>query len=83
MLTLAIIGAAIADANDRDDRVVTRNTTRTFDDTPKNWHRQEKARGRLLARELEWIRMTPKARQTKSKARIKRYQEMLDEQPES
>lgn len=42
---LAIIGAAIADANDRDDRVVTRNTTRTFDDNPKNWHRQEKARG--------------------------------------
>ena len=42
--------------------------------------REESARQRTLKQELEWIRMTPKARQTKSKARIKRYQEMLDEQ---
>ena len=33
--------------------------------------RQQKARERTLARELEWIRMSPKARQAKSKARIK------------
>ena len=42
--------------------------------------REESARQRTLKQELEWIRMTPKARQTKSKARIRRYQEMLDEQ---
>ena len=38
--------------------------------------RQQKARQRTLARELEWIRMSPKARQAKSKARIKAYEEM-------
>ena len=38
--------------------------------------RQQKARERTLARELEWIRMSPKARQAKSKARIKSYEEM-------
>jgi energy-dependent translational throttle protein EttA len=38
--------------------------------------RQLKARDRALARELEWIRMSPKARQAKSKARIKAYEEM-------
>lgn len=35
--------------------------------------RQQQARQRTLARELEWIRMSPKARQAKSKARIKAY----------
>ncbi|QDS92572.1 putative ABC transporter ATP-binding protein [Roseimaritima multifibrata] len=48
--------------------------------------RQEKARERTLSRELEWIRMSPKARQAKSKARIKAYEEMsqqsFDEQPD-
>ena len=38
--------------------------------------RQSKARDRMLSRELEWIRMSPKARQAKSKARIKAYEEM-------
>jgi len=38
--------------------------------------RQAKARERTLARELEWIRMSPKARQAKSKARIKSYEEL-------
>jgi sulfate-transporting ATPase len=38
--------------------------------------RQQKARSRTLARELEWIRMSPKARQAKSKARINAYEEM-------
>ncbi len=42
--------------------------------------KEESARQRTLREEREWIRMTPKARQTKSKARIKRYQEMLEEQ---
>ena len=38
--------------------------------------RQQQARQRTLARELEWIRMSPKARQAKSKARIKAYDEL-------
>lgn len=38
--------------------------------------RQQKARQRTLSRELEWIRMSPRARQAKSKARIKAYEEM-------
>ncbi|TWT83381.1 putative ABC transporter ATP-binding protein [Planctomycetes bacterium CA13] len=38
--------------------------------------RQSKARERTLARELEWIRMSPKARQAKSKARINAYEEL-------
>ncbi len=38
--------------------------------------RQQKARARTLSRELEWIRMSPKARQAKSKARIKAYEDL-------
>ena len=38
--------------------------------------RQQKARQRTLARELEWIRMSPKARQAKSKARINAYEQL-------
>ena len=41
--------------------------------------RQQKARERTLSRELEWIRMSPKARQAKSKARIKSYEQMSSE----
>ncbi|MGE0109313.1 MAG: energy-dependent translational throttle protein EttA [Bdellovibrionales bacterium] len=37
----------------------------------------ETARQRTLARELEWIRTSPKARQTKSKARITAYEDLL------
>jgi ATP-binding cassette ChvD family protein len=36
-------------------------------------------RRRTLARELEWIRMSPRARQAKGKARINQYQAMLSE----
>ncbi len=36
-----------------------------------------RAREKTLARELEWIKMTPKGRQAKSKARIKAYEELL------
>ncbi len=39
----------------------------------------ESARQKTLERELEWIRMTPKARQAKGKARIKSYQSLLDQ----
>jgi len=42
--------------------------------------KEESARQRTLKQELEWIRMSPKARQTKSKARIRRYNEMLEEE---
>ena len=41
--------------------------------------RSQKARQRALARELEWIRMSPKARQSKSKARVNAYEEMAAE----
>lgn len=40
---------------------------------------KESERQRTLQRELEWIRMSPKARQTKSKARIKSYEELLNQ----
>ncbi|PRP96108.1 energy-dependent translational throttle protein EttA [Enhygromyxa salina] len=40
--------------------------------------KKESARQRELARELEWIRMSPKARQSKSKARIRAYDELLN-----
>jgi ATP-binding cassette ChvD family protein len=39
--------------------------------------RAEEARQRALSSELEWIRQSPKARQAKSKARIKAYDELL------
>lgn len=39
--------------------------------------KQESARQKSLANELEWIRQSPKARQTKSKARIQAYEELL------
>jgi ATP-binding cassette ChvD family protein len=41
--------------------------------------KQESARRRTLQREMEWMRMTPKARQTKSKARIRQFEELLSE----
>ncbi|PHR60403.1 MAG: energy-dependent translational throttle protein EttA [Robiginitomaculum sp.] len=40
--------------------------------------REGDAKERALARELEWIRSNPKARQAKSKARIKSYESMRD-----
>ncbi|MDH3717115.1 MAG: energy-dependent translational throttle protein EttA [Planctomycetota bacterium] len=41
--------------------------------------RAAKARQRTLARELEWIRMAPRARQAKSKARINAYDQLSRE----
>ena len=41
--------------------------------------REESARQKTLANELEWIRKNPKARQAKSKARINAYEELLSE----
>src|SRR5262249_26968934 len=37
------------------------------------------ARQRTLARELEWVKMAPRARQAKSKARLQAYDAMLSE----
>ena len=42
--------------------------------------KQNENRKKTLARELEWIKMAPKARQSKSKARINAYEKMLAEQ---
>jgi ATP-binding cassette ChvD family protein len=42
----------------------------------------ESSRQRTLARELEWIRMSPRARQAKSKARVTAYEELLREDTE-
>ena len=39
--------------------------------------KQESAHRRTLARELEWVRMSPKARHDKSKARLGAYERML------
>lgn len=44
--------------------------------------RKESARQRSLKRELEWVKMSPKARQSKSKARVKAYEQMAAEQYE-
>ena len=41
--------------------------------------KQASARQRTLQHELEWVRMSPKARQAKSKARLTRYEEMRAE----
>ena len=40
------------------------------------------ARAKTLQRELEWIKMTPKGKRTKSQARINRYNELLSESNE-
>ncbi len=45
----------------------------------KDEERQQDARSKMLARELEWVRLSPKARQAKSKARLNRYEEMMSE----
>ena len=45
--------------------------------------KSESQRQKTLQRELEWIRMTPKARQVKSKARISAYEKMLSRESAS
>src|SRR6185295_16406122 len=42
--------------------------------------KQEGARQKTLSRELEWVRLNPKARQAKSKARIAAYETLLAEE---
>jgi ATP-binding cassette ChvD family protein len=45
----------------------------------KEEEKTESKRQRMLAQELEWVRMNPKARQAKSKARLQNYEKMLAE----
>src|SRR6187200_102339 len=42
--------------------------------------KQESKRQRTLERELEWIRMSPRARQAKGKARLNAYEDLLKEE---
>jgi ATP-binding cassette ChvD family protein len=42
--------------------------------------KKESARQRALAKELEWVRLAPKARQAKNKARVKAYEQMAAEE---
>jgi energy-dependent translational throttle protein EttA len=44
--------------------------------------KQESERQKVLERELEWIRMTPKGRHAKSKARIKSYEVLVSQEAE-
>lgn len=44
--------------------------------------KEEDSRRKTLAQELEWVRQSPRARQAKSKARLKAYEEMLQQQNE-
>src|SRR5687767_15765697 len=44
--------------------------------------KQQPARQRTLEHELEWVRMAPRARQAKSKARLQKYEELASEKQE-
>ncbi|MEZ6195285.1 MAG: energy-dependent translational throttle protein EttA [Planctomycetota bacterium] len=45
--------------------------------------RRDAARKKVLDKELKWIRQTPKARQAKSKARVREFQRLLDQHQEA
>jgi ATP-binding cassette ChvD family protein len=45
--------------------------------------KQESARRRTLQRELEWVHMSPRARQAKGKARLTAYEKLLAEEMEA
>jgi len=58
------------------------NYSSWLDQKQERLRREEKAesaRQRTLARELEWVRMSPKARQAKGKARLAAYDRLLAE----
>lgn len=44
--------------------------------------KQASARQRTLERELEWVRLSPRARQSKSKARLQHYEDLVSEKQE-
>lgn len=59
------------------------NYSAWLEERQKRLEQEENAndsRHRFLARELEWIRQSPKARHAKSKARISAYNEMLEQE---
>ncbi|MCH2115462.1 MAG: ATP-binding cassette domain-containing protein, partial [Pirellulales bacterium] len=59
------------------------NYTSWLEQKGKRLEQEEKkasARQRSLKRELEWVRMAPKARQAKNKARVQAYEKMAAEQ---
>ncbi len=59
------------------------NYSSWLDQKRKRLEQEEKAdayRQKFLARELEWVSSSQKARQAKSKARLARYEEMVSEQ---
>jgi sulfate-transporting ATPase len=59
------------------------NYTSWLDQKTKRLEQEEKEaskRRKTLERELEWVRMTPKARQAKGKARLNNYEKMLGEE---
>ncbi|MGE0175255.1 MAG: energy-dependent translational throttle protein EttA [Oligoflexales bacterium] len=61
------------------------NYSSWLDQKNKRLANEEKAddkRRKTLERELEWINMTPQARQSKSKARIKAFEALMSEQTE-
>ncbi|CAN5642195.1 energy-dependent translational throttle protein EttA [soil metagenome] len=60
------------------------NYTSWLEQKQERLRREEKqasARQRTLKRELEWVRMAPRARQAKSKARIGAYEQLFNEDP--
>lgn len=59
------------------------NYSSWLDQKTKRMAQEEKTaskRSKTLERELEWVRMAPKARQAKGKARLKSYDQMLNEE---
>jgi len=48
-------------------------------DRLKNEEKSESKRQKMLARELEWVRMNPKGRHAKNKARLTNYDKMMSE----
>src|SRR2546423_2118378 len=61
------------------------NYTSWLEQKQERLRREEKSeseRQKTLGRELEWIRMSPKARRAKGKARINAYETLLDKQSE-
>jgi len=62
------------------------NYSSWLDQKQKRLQKEEKSeteRQKTLQRELEWIRMSPKGRHAKSKARISSYEELLRQQTEA
>ncbi|HKP45332.1 MAG TPA: energy-dependent translational throttle protein EttA, partial [Pyrinomonadaceae bacterium] len=61
------------------------NYTSWLEQKQERLRREEKSeseRQKTLKRELEWIRMSPKARRAKGKARINAYEQLLDQSAE-